>query len=156
MSEVLEPSTDVRMALAVLERVMKEYPVDPKRIYVTGYSQGGFGTWNMALLRPELFAAIVPIAGGGDPALVSRIKDLPVWGFQAEDEQGHRGRLHPGNDGSASAHRCAATLYRIAVGHLLRSQRALVVGVRLSQRGDARVAVLPRPGAEGSRPEGRR
>lgn len=87
MDEVVKPSADVKMAIAVIEKVMKEYPVDPKRVYVTGLSQGGFGTWNMAIARPELFAAIVPIAGGGDPALVKRIRNLPVWGFQAADDQ---------------------------------------------------------------------
>jgi predicted peptidase len=87
MTEVLQPSADVKMAAAVLEQVMKAYPVDAKRVYATGLSQGGFGTWNIALLRPDLFAAIVPIAGGGDPAQAPKLKNTPVWGFQAEDDQ---------------------------------------------------------------------
>jgi predicted peptidase len=87
MAEVLKPSADVHTALAVLEKVMREYGVDARRVYVTGLSQGGFGTWNMSLARPDLFAAIVPIAGGGDPAQVSKLALTPVWAFHAEDDQ---------------------------------------------------------------------
>jgi predicted peptidase len=87
MGEVLKPSADVQMAVKVLEKVLSEYPgVDRKRIYVTGLSQGGFGTWNIALLRPDLFAAAVPIAGGGDPALMDRLVNMPVWAFHAEED----------------------------------------------------------------------
>jgi predicted peptidase len=82
MGEALKPSADVKMAVKVLEKVLADYPgVDRKRVYVTGLSQGGFGTWNIALLRPDLFAAAVPIAGGGDPALMQRLVNTPIWAF---------------------------------------------------------------------------
>lgn len=87
MAEVLKPSADVHTAIAVLEKVMREYGVDARRVYLTGLSQGGFGTWNAALLRPDLFAAIVPIAGGGDPEQVSKLVRTPVWAFHSEDDQ---------------------------------------------------------------------
>jgi predicted peptidase len=85
MDEVLEPSADVQVAAEMLDSVLDEFPqVDRRRVYVTGLSQGGFGTWNIACLRPELFAAAVPIAGGGDPRKLHAISHLPVWAFHAE------------------------------------------------------------------------
>jgi predicted peptidase len=87
MTEVLKPSADVKTVLSVLEKVMRDYSVDAKRVYVTGLSQGGFGTWNIGLLRPDLFAALVPIAGGGDTELVSRLAGMPIWAFHSEDDQ---------------------------------------------------------------------
>jgi predicted peptidase len=85
MDEALVPSADVKMAVKVLEKVLAENPaIDRKRVYVTGLSQGGFGTWNIALLRPDLFAAAVPIAGGGDPSRMQRLVNMPVWAFHGE------------------------------------------------------------------------
>lgn len=87
MAEVLKPSADVKTVLSLLEKVMHDYSVDAKRVYATGLSQGGFGTWNAAILRPDLFAALVPIAGGGDPELAGRLLGTPVWAFHSEDDQ---------------------------------------------------------------------
>lgn len=49
--------------------------------YVSGYSMGGYGAWHFICTRPEMFAAAVPICGGGDPELVKNIVDIPVWAF---------------------------------------------------------------------------
>ncbi|MDB5855842.1 MAG: hypothetical protein JWR22_3883 [Herminiimonas sp.] len=87
MDEVLKPSADIKLTLAVLEKVMKDYSVDRSRLYVTGLSQGGFGTWNINLLRPDLFAAMVPIAGGGEPEQMQKLVGKPIWAFHAEDDQ---------------------------------------------------------------------
>lgn len=87
MDEALKPSADARMALQALEQVLREHPeIDRRRIYVTGLSQGGFGAWNVMLLRPDLFAAGVPIAGGGDPTQLARLVDMPIWAFHSEDD----------------------------------------------------------------------
>lgn len=64
---------------ALLDEVTYRYEVDPDRIYLTGLSMGGFGTWAMAIKYPDLFAAIAPICGGGDPNKVCAIKHVPVW-----------------------------------------------------------------------------
>jgi predicted peptidase len=69
-------------AVAALTRhAMKTYPVDPKRVYLTGLSMGGFGTWDAAAKYPELYAAIVPICGGGNTESVERHKQVPTWVF---------------------------------------------------------------------------
>ena len=65
----------------LLNEVISNNKVDTNRIYLTGISMGGFGTWNLAIHYPEKFAAIVPICGGGNPALAYRIKDIPIWVF---------------------------------------------------------------------------
>ncbi|NLF01455.1 MAG: prolyl oligopeptidase family serine peptidase [Anaerolineales bacterium] len=71
----------------MLDDVMARYPVDRSRVYLTGLSMGGFGTWALAAIHPERFAAIAPICGGGDPQWASALKDIPVWAFHgAQDD----------------------------------------------------------------------
>jgi len=65
----------------VLKDVEKRLRVDPDSVYLTGLSMGGYGTWETAIKYPNLFAAIVPICGRGDPALAERIKHIPTWIF---------------------------------------------------------------------------
>lgn len=65
----------------IIMKIITEYNIDRKRIYLTGLSMGGYGTWETAMRFPELFAAIAPICGGGDTTLISNIKDIPVWNF---------------------------------------------------------------------------
>jgi predicted peptidase len=74
-------SPDANRALAILDEVQKEYKVDAKRVYLTGLSMGGFGTWSLAAKYPERWAAIAPICGGGDPKAADAIKDVPCWCF---------------------------------------------------------------------------
>ena len=75
--------------LALLDELLAKYRVDPARVYLTGLSMGGYGTWSLGVSAPERFAAIVPICGGGDPIKVllagsrqaQALKSLPVWAF---------------------------------------------------------------------------
>ncbi len=75
--------------LALLDEVIHKYRVDPKRIYLTGLSMGGYGTWDLGLNCPERFAAIAPVCGGGnrlavllpDPKKKDAFKSLGVWAF---------------------------------------------------------------------------
>jgi len=75
--------------LALLDEVIARFRIDPRRVYVTGLSMGGYGTWNLGLKYPERFAAIAPICGGGsgaDVLLASTVKgralrSLAVWAF---------------------------------------------------------------------------
>ncbi|HEY2581136.1 MAG TPA: dienelactone hydrolase family protein [Mucilaginibacter sp.] len=59
----------------------KEPGIDVKRRYITGLSRGGYGTWHFICARPDMFAAAVPVAGGGDPKLAASIINVPVWAF---------------------------------------------------------------------------
>ncbi len=66
---------------ALLTHVEKKYHVDSDRIYVTGLSMGGFGTFQLAAYCPERIAAIAPICGGGDPITARRTSHIPAWVF---------------------------------------------------------------------------
>lgn len=67
--------------VALLDDVMERYAVDPARVYLTGLSMGGYGTWAIACAQPQRFAAIVPICGGGDPSKAAALVGLPTWAF---------------------------------------------------------------------------
>lgn len=99
--------TPADMAVAALQQTMREFHVDPTRVYLTGLSMGGHGTWYVAYRHPELFAAVVPICGWvrdfamfrgsmpvvpGDSAavmtnLVQRLAKVPIWIFHGEVDQ---------------------------------------------------------------------
>lgn len=70
--------------ITLLRDIVARYRVDPDRIYLSGLSMGGNGTWNLAMEYPDTFAAIAPVCGWGNSNLVSRIKDIPVWVFHGE------------------------------------------------------------------------
>jgi predicted esterase len=65
----------------LLNQVIRENRIDTTRVYLTGLSMGGFGTWDWAIQNPERFAAIVPICGGGEPEKVWSIRKMPIWVF---------------------------------------------------------------------------
>ncbi|WP_461371787.1 carboxylesterase family protein [Candidatus Darwinibacter acetoxidans] len=70
---------------------IRNYAVDVERIYLTGLSMGGFGTWHWAVHQPRAFAALVPICGGtwwlmGFPERIAVLKDVPIWAFHGGDD----------------------------------------------------------------------
>jgi predicted peptidase len=67
--------------IALLDDLERKYKVDTDRIYITGLSMGGFGTWRLAAAIPNRLAAIVPVCGGGDTFAARRIAKLPTWAF---------------------------------------------------------------------------
>jgi predicted peptidase len=85
-SDLIEP------VKTLLDQIQASYSVDTQRIYLTGLSMGGFGTWEFALRYPRRFAAIVPIAGGyrfqshAIPENICDLKDLPVWVFHGAQD----------------------------------------------------------------------
>jgi predicted peptidase len=83
VSPQCSPSTGwhIRVLNDVLNEAVSRYRIDSDRLYVTGLSMGGFGTWSLAIAYPSRFAAIAPICGGGDPNAVCVIQHLPVWAF---------------------------------------------------------------------------
>jgi len=74
---------------SLLLKIIKNFRVDKSRLYVTGLSMGGRGTWAIAAYRPDLFAAAAPICGGGDPLTASRLTKLPFWVFQGALDEVH-------------------------------------------------------------------
>lgn len=69
------------LLINILNNVEKKYRVDKDRIYLTGLSMGGYGTWQTALDYPEVFAAIIPICGGGSTDKIWNLRNTPVWCF---------------------------------------------------------------------------
>lgn len=67
--------------LQLLDHVAKNYKVDEDRVYLTGLSMGGYGSWRLAADHPERFAAVIPICGGGKPEDANKLKGLPIWVF---------------------------------------------------------------------------
>jgi predicted peptidase len=66
---------------ALLDEVIAHHQVDEERVYLTGLSMGGYGTWNLATTSPHRFAAIAPICGGGLPRFTSRLRAMGIWVF---------------------------------------------------------------------------
>lgn len=72
--------------LDILDEVARQYHVDPERVYLTGLSMGGFGTWSLLAEQTGRFAAAAPICGGGDPREAEFFRDVPVWVFHGEKD----------------------------------------------------------------------
>ena len=76
-----QPTQSMRLVIELLDSMLLNDSVDPDRVYVTGLSMGGFGTFDLIARRPTLFAAAVPLCGGGDPSpsKIRRILRMPMW-----------------------------------------------------------------------------
>lgn len=77
---------DADRALAILDEVQKSYKIDSKRLYLTGLSMGGSGTWSLAAAHPNKWAAIAPICGRGEIDSASKIKHIPTWCFCGDQD----------------------------------------------------------------------
>ncbi len=82
------PNANLQDAKNIVDQLQKQYAsVDASRLYVTGLSLGGYGTWEMIERWPQEFAAAAPVAGAGDPSKAARLVNLPLWAFQgAQDD----------------------------------------------------------------------
>lgn len=73
--------------LQLIKSTIKEHNIDEDRVYLTGLSMGGYGSWALAATAPEMFAAVAPVCGGGDPRTASKLKDLPIWVFHGDADR---------------------------------------------------------------------
>lgn len=80
-----EPTQQKRLQ-ELLDALIAKYNVDSSRIYLTGLSMGGYGSWRFAADHPERFAAVIPICGGGNPDDAERLKNLPIWVFHGDQD----------------------------------------------------------------------
>lgn len=74
-------SRELECVCGILDECIDYYNVDTDRVYVTGLSMGGFGTWDMLARHGSRFAAGMPICGGGDPGRAKYLKRIPIWTF---------------------------------------------------------------------------
>ncbi len=72
---------------ALLDEVLTRNKIDPDRVYLTGLSMGGSGSWELGTSYPERFAAVAPICGGGNPRFAVRLKGVPVWAFHGAKDR---------------------------------------------------------------------
>jgi predicted peptidase len=80
-------SRPMQAVVGILDNVIEHYPIDRSRIYLTGLSMGGYGSWELAERMPERFAALVPICGGGDETKADRLINLPTWAWHGDADQ---------------------------------------------------------------------
>jgi predicted peptidase len=74
--------------IRLVDHVVKNMNIDPTRVYVTGLSMGGYGTWRLVAKHPERFAAAVPICGGGEPqSWAASMRRVPIWAFHGARDQ---------------------------------------------------------------------
>ncbi len=79
--------TEVELTtLAILDALAVEFSIDPDRVYITGLSMGGHGTWDLIARLPHRFAAAVPMSGCGYPQQADDILDMPIWAFHGESD----------------------------------------------------------------------
>lgn len=83
----LADSLDGRMVMEQIAAVEKRYAIDRKRIYLSGHSSGGVGTWNLATTYPDRWAAIVPVCGAAAFSDPSAIAQIPCWCFHGEADR---------------------------------------------------------------------
>ena len=74
-------STYGELAVELIAELQNTYPIDPDRVYLTGQSRGGWGVWDLIAKRPDLFAAAIPVCGGGNPEATSFMRDFSIWAF---------------------------------------------------------------------------
>ena len=79
-------STELKMVKDIIETLQTQYNIDPSRLYITGLSMGGYGTWDFILRFPTMFKAAIPICGAGDPSKASLISTLPLRVFHSSDD----------------------------------------------------------------------
>ncbi len=71
----------IQLCKKAVDQTIAEYSVDTDRLYVTGLSMGGYGTWNLLTHYPDYFAGAIPICGGADPSKADRLINTPIWCF---------------------------------------------------------------------------
>lgn len=76
----------MRLTMELLAQLQQKYSIDSQRLYITGLSMGGYGTWDALQRYPGRFAAAIPICGGGDPKHVEKFKQTPLWAFHGDQD----------------------------------------------------------------------
>jgi predicted peptidase len=81
-----DPAKPMELLVGLIRQLVKTAPIDSNRIYITGLSMGGFGTYDAIERYPNLFAAAVPVCGGGDTSKAALIAHLPIWIFHGSED----------------------------------------------------------------------
>jgi poly(3-hydroxybutyrate) depolymerase/uncharacterized protein YjdB len=79
-------SNELKMVKDIIETLQTQYNIDPSRLYITGLSMGGYGTWDFIMRYPTMFKAAIPICGAGDPSKASLLSSIPLRVFHSSDD----------------------------------------------------------------------
>jgi predicted peptidase len=82
-----DPTWPMQLAMQLIDKIIKENRIDKQRIYVTGLSMGGFATWEILQRESGLFAAAMPVCGGGDLNYAAKLVSIPLWVFHGGNDQ---------------------------------------------------------------------
>ncbi len=82
-----QPTDEMKAVIGMFKDVMASEAVDPGRVYLTGLSMGGYGTWELASRYPQWFAAAVPVCGGGDEKQAGQLVGLPIWAWHGGEDK---------------------------------------------------------------------
>ena len=80
------PAKTMELLIELIHKMTKDFKIDTNRIYITGLSMGGFGTYDAIERYPHLFAAAVPVCGGGDVSKAASIAHIPMWIFHGAED----------------------------------------------------------------------
>ena len=80
-------SAPAQLVMELVDLMLEKAAIDKNRIYVTGLSMGGYGSWDLIYRRPNFFAAALPICGGADPATAEAIQHVPIWCFHGAKDR---------------------------------------------------------------------
>ncbi len=83
----ISPSSPIVLTLALMEEMIEIYSIDTNRLYITGLSMGSFGTFDVLMRNPDLFAAAIPICGGGITSHAQLITHIPMWIFHGTNDK---------------------------------------------------------------------
>ena len=86
LSLLPSPTKPMKLLIELIHQAIQKLPVDTSRIYITGLSMGGYGTYDAILRQPDLFAAAVPVCGGGDVSKAASIAHIPMWIFHGAED----------------------------------------------------------------------
>ena len=76
-----QASIHLKASIELIGQLQEEFSIDEKRLYVTGLSMGGFAVWDVIQRNPDLFAAAIPVCGGGDEKEAKKLTKIPIWAF---------------------------------------------------------------------------
>lgn len=79
-------SNELATVINLIDSIISKYPIDTNRIYVTGLSMGGYGSWYLLMNNPNRFAAAIIMSGSADPQMACKIKDIPIWDFHGDQD----------------------------------------------------------------------
>lgn len=82
-----EPTFPAQWTFQLIAQLMATLPIDEQRVYITGYSGGGEGTFDFVTRRPHLFAAAVPLCSVSDTAKANLIHHIPIWAFHGDKDE---------------------------------------------------------------------